>query len=288
MIIASPWTRGGWVCSEVFDHTSVLQFLEARFGIPEPNISKWRRSVCGNLTSAFDFAAAADVEPVRFTAPRPLLSDHQPYSVPVNQTMPTQEPGTRPARPLPYQIYTHSRVENAESRLWIDFVNGGKAGMAFYAFDGNEPQTPPRRYTISAGDKLSDYWLLAEGKYSLSLYGPNGYYSQFRGNTEASSQPEAQLGYDTRAGEVHLRLMNVGTAPCRLEIANLYPLGSQGRRYSLAPGAAMDDRWQLSASGGWFDLSITSPDQPDYLRRFAGHVETGRPGTSDPGIFREA
>jgi phospholipase C len=28
MIIASPWTKGGFVNSEVSDHTSVLQFLE--------------------------------------------------------------------------------------------------------------------------------------------------------------------------------------------------------------------------------------------------------------------
>jgi phospholipase C len=42
MIVVSPWTKGGWVCSQVFDHTSVLQFLEVRFGVPEPNIGKWR------------------------------------------------------------------------------------------------------------------------------------------------------------------------------------------------------------------------------------------------------
>ena len=56
-------------CSEVFDHTSVLQFLEARFDIPEPNIGKWRRSICGNLTSAFDFSSHPLSEPVKFTAP---------------------------------------------------------------------------------------------------------------------------------------------------------------------------------------------------------------------------
>ena len=28
LVIASPWSRGGAVCSQVFDHTSVLQFLE--------------------------------------------------------------------------------------------------------------------------------------------------------------------------------------------------------------------------------------------------------------------
>ena len=55
MMVISPWSRGGWVCSEVFDATSVIQFIERRFGVPEPHISAWRRAVCGDLTSAFDF-----------------------------------------------------------------------------------------------------------------------------------------------------------------------------------------------------------------------------------------
>ncbi|MBB5356964.1 phosphocholine-specific phospholipase C [Rhodanobacter sp. ANJX3] len=56
MIIVSPWTYGGRVCSQVFDHTSVLQFLEQRFAVKETNISAWRRAVCGDLTSAFNFS----------------------------------------------------------------------------------------------------------------------------------------------------------------------------------------------------------------------------------------
>jgi len=61
MIVVSPWSKGGWVCSEVFDHTSLIRFLEQRFaprhpGLIETNITAWRRAVCGDLTSAFDFA----------------------------------------------------------------------------------------------------------------------------------------------------------------------------------------------------------------------------------------
>ena len=55
MIAVSPWSKGGWVNSQVFYHTSVIRFLEARFGVHEPNISPWRRAVCGDLTSVFDF-----------------------------------------------------------------------------------------------------------------------------------------------------------------------------------------------------------------------------------------
>ena len=55
LYVISPWSRGGWVNSQVFDHTSVLMFLEKRFGVKEPNISPYRRAVCGDLTSVFNF-----------------------------------------------------------------------------------------------------------------------------------------------------------------------------------------------------------------------------------------
>src|SRR5262249_31438730 len=54
-IVVSPWTAGGWVCSQPFDHTSVLQFLEKFTGVAEPNISDWRRQAFGDLTAAFRF-----------------------------------------------------------------------------------------------------------------------------------------------------------------------------------------------------------------------------------------
>jgi phospholipase C len=56
MYIVSPWSKGGWVNSQVFDHTSMGMFLEKRFGISVASISPWHRAVCGDLTFAFDFA----------------------------------------------------------------------------------------------------------------------------------------------------------------------------------------------------------------------------------------
>jgi phospholipase C len=63
-IIISPWTVGGWVCSQPFDHTSVLQLLERLTGVREPNISDWRRKTFGDLTSAFRFGQPASRSPV--------------------------------------------------------------------------------------------------------------------------------------------------------------------------------------------------------------------------------
>ena len=58
MIVMSPFSRGGFLCSDTFDHTSMLRFLETRFGVEVPNLSAWRREVTGDLTSAFNFAGA--------------------------------------------------------------------------------------------------------------------------------------------------------------------------------------------------------------------------------------
>ena len=55
MLMISPFTRGGFVSSDLFDHTSVLRFLETRFGAEVPNLSAWRRATVGDLTSALNF-----------------------------------------------------------------------------------------------------------------------------------------------------------------------------------------------------------------------------------------
>jgi len=62
-ILVSPWTAGGWVCSQPFDHTSSLRFLEQFTGVREPNISDWRRSTFGDFTAAFRFGEPAALAP---------------------------------------------------------------------------------------------------------------------------------------------------------------------------------------------------------------------------------
>jgi phospholipase C len=292
MLIISPWTSGGWVCSQVFDHTSVLQFLESRFEIPEPNISAWRRAVCGDLTSAFDFSGSSDPGVLRFEVPKPVASLHRPYKVPSTQSMPTQEPGTRKARALPYELFAHCRLrdeENETVKVWIDLANTGKAGAAFYVYDSKKPADHPRRYTVSAGDTLSDYWLTSDtqGAYELTVHGPNGYLCQFRGNTDGAasqSEPDVKVRYDVVEGNIILSLSNPGSAPCSMKVTNSHDQ-SAPHIYSVASGASAEDHWVLTASSGWYDLSVTSVDSARYLRRFAGHVETGRPGSSEPVIL---
>jgi phospholipase C len=112
LLVVSPFSRGGYVCSEVFDHTSQLRFIETRFGVEAPNISAWRRGAVGDLTATLEVSssdptvpslpvvAARSPEVLAQCAPDQLVevdvSDPAPVAVPAHQTMPTQEPG--PAR----------------------------------------------------------------------------------------------------------------------------------------------------------------------------------------------
>jgi phospholipase C len=54
-LVLSPFSRGGWFSSSTFDHTSLLRFLETRFGVVVPNLTPWRRSVTGDLTETLRF-----------------------------------------------------------------------------------------------------------------------------------------------------------------------------------------------------------------------------------------
>jgi len=121
MLVVSPFSRGGFVCSDIFDHTSTLRLLETRFGAEVPNLSAWRRSVTRDMTSAFNFAkvdasvpslpqpSAADSRitssscalgaPLDLASPSNTTLDQleatvvPPYPVTVNSGPPPQEPG---------------------------------------------------------------------------------------------------------------------------------------------------------------------------------------------------
>ncbi|HZZ73606.1 MAG TPA: alkaline phosphatase family protein [Pirellulales bacterium] len=101
-IVVSPWTAGGWVCSERFDHTSVLQFLEKLTGVKEPNITDWRRQTFGDLTAPFRFAEER-AKPPKLPDTSALLSLARyesaylpkPVLPSTDQKPPVQEEGSR-------------------------------------------------------------------------------------------------------------------------------------------------------------------------------------------------
>lgn len=285
MLVVSPWSKGGYVCSETLDHTSILQFMERRFGVKETNISPWRRTVCGDLTSAFDFSRK-DSRPAALPGTdeyepqdRERHPDYKP-TPPADPAMPRQERGLRPARPLKYAPYVDGSVDAAAGKFTLTFASGAKAGAAFLVTSGNRTDGP-WQYTTEAGKSLADTWnsVYSNGSYNLTVHGPNGFLRVFKGpNKTAGPEVTARHTGDC----VELTLANKGSGTVRLKVTSAY--GGSPRTFTVRPGATVRHTADLTASRRWYDLSVTSDVDSAFLRRFAGHVENGRPGVSDPAI----
>lgn len=114
--VISPYSRGPLMVHDTFDHTSTLKLISKRFNVPVPNLSAWRNSVVGDMTSTFNFAVPPNPSKPHLDHPRlaalPKLPQcvpnavlgtttktSIPYRVPFPQSMPTQE--TQPTRGIP-------------------------------------------------------------------------------------------------------------------------------------------------------------------------------------------
>ena len=292
-IVVSPWSRGGFICSEVFDHTSTLRFIEKRFGVMEPNISDWRRAVCGDLTSAFDFKAP-NLDRSSLTLPdtadymqRIAQSLASPtLRIPARQAPSDQDAGQRPSRPLPYRLSADARIE--QGRLWIDLVNAGGTGAVFQVFEATNA-AGPWRFTVGAGERYAAGHWNRSGPleaYDLIVHGPNGFYRRFAGRID---QDLSVALTETAGGEVVLDIANTGTVARTVEVVmdEPYPVvdGTRRRRaVAVAPGQSAQAAWNLAASDHWYSLAVSAEGLPGFLQCFVGHAEIGRASRTDPGI----
>jgi len=292
MIVISPWSKGGFVNSEVSDHTSLIRFLEQRFGVTEPNITPWRRTVSGDLTSAFDFDSPNDsaVTLPSTAGYQPPNQDRYPDYVPTPPTiqqLPQQEPGTRPARPLPYELHVEGEVNAAQGGVELTFRNTGRAGAAFQV-RFSDGVTSPRTYTLAAGHETSDsFGTVAATTYDLAVYGPNGFLRTFVGSlAPGSANLKVSAAYDKDAGSVALAIRNEGSSAEKVSIFDAYSGKTQTRVVQPHGTGTFAD--PLHKSFGWYDVTVSVDSDPSFRRQLAGHVETGRPSATDPAMARAA
>jgi phospholipase C len=295
LLIASPWSRGGYVCSQVFDHTSVLQLLERVLSrqtgkdIRETNITAWRRAICGDLSSAFrpfDSGAAAVPFPPRDEF---LAQVHQAQFTAMPSgygklDMPRQEPGVRPSTALPYDLAATGTV-SADGKHFELTLASAAAGAPFHVYTPGrfrgDIKLRTRAYAVAAGQKLTDTWAL-EGFdrqiYHLRVCGPNGFLREFAGN---AADPRVEIHSAYADGNMELRLSNRAAQSATLHVKD-HGYGSGDHEIALQPGATRTLTLDLGKSHQWYDFSVTIAGAEPFLRRFAGRVETGRDGFSDP------
>ena len=336
LVIASPWSKGGWVNSEVFDHTSTLQFLEDFLSkktgkkVVESNISDWRRTVCGNLTSVFrpfnndgiakpEFikkdAFLESIHKAQFkklptdykllTKEEIAQANHAPHLSPC---MPRQEKGIRPSCALPYELYADGKLSDDKKSFEIKFAAGNKiwgdkaSGVPFNVYapgsyqHHNENEQPAFEnvrtwaYGLTAGDSLADNWPLHEFEdknYHLRVYGPNGFFREFKGNAE---DPAIQIDFDYQraltsnkklTSNAEVVLTNLSNKPQNIEIAD-HAYKSNNHTRTIPASGKTTVILDLEKSHNWYDFSVKVTGQNLFEKRYAGRVEAGHSSYSDP------
>ncbi|MFI7027291.1 phosphocholine-specific phospholipase C [Microbispora rosea] len=299
LILISPWTRGGWVTSEVSDHTSVIQLIEkwtSALGKPaiSPNISEWRRKVCGDLTTAFDFAKPVYGMP-DLPETGPLIPETRYTPLPGDNTMPTQEEGTKRARPLPYQPNANltgftGAVANLTFSNDAPFVTkashfavyNNRAGLPTLA---QYPAAFPGQYTVAAKSTMSGTGAVGSSAddtaYDITVTGPNRFLRRFVGDVATAGKDlvvEADYydGKSTKNPKLKLWLRNNGDTRVTFTIThNNY---NSGKPQTVKVNAHGKEAWTVNPvkeSDGWYDVTVTADNDEGWSQRFVGHLETG-------------
>ena len=223
----------------------MLQFLAAWTGVKPANVTSWRVSVTGDLTTAFDFGRPD------FSIPKNIPTLDQTWALtqltsgstkpPAQgaQKMPAQEPGTRPHRPTNYQLHADVTVNRRTSQVTAALTNTGKAGASFAVYPDNYLTFGGAPFTVLPSASRSYVWdaKLTAGKYAFSVYGPDGFLTSFAGQVVPADQDNGPVPVVTatlRSGPggtvVELTLANEGKEAI---IYTLTPNDYQGRTQTV-------------------------------------------------------
>ncbi|WP_192346300.1 phosphocholine-specific phospholipase C [Algoriphagus sp. Y33] len=330
LIIASPWSRGGWVNSEVCDITSTIQFLEKFLSkktgkvIEETNISSWRRTVSGDLTSVFrpyNGEKITHAEPVDQEEFVKQIYNAKFKNVPTNfiklseeeakkeaqnrnnsAVFATQEPGTKPSNKLYYDLHADGTLSKDGKNFIITFSASqdlfGKeslgSGFNVYA-PGNYLNQKTKKFeavktwafAVKSGDSISYEWPISEfenGLCHLRVYGPNGFYREFKGVSPASPvevEAKSHLKNGKITDELELRIKNTSLSDLTILVKDAVYL-KLNKEIKLTAGAETSLKADTKKHQGWYQLSLTAKEDPHLQITYAGRLETGKDSISDP------
>jgi phospholipase C len=308
LIVASPWTRGGWVNSEVCDITSTIQFLEVFLNkkynknIEESNISKWRRAITGDLTSVFRTYNTCEKAPlpefldmkrqiatIDNARNKPLPDGFQEFpaadieKIKVGEkhsALPAQERGTKPSNALFYELYVHETHADGQLELTFEASNkkfGAKAlAGAFNVYDLLSQNRFSKSFAVNAGQQLDYAWNKATNQaYNLAVHGPNGFLRKYisRGGAEPL---RIKLTYSAKSNLV-VETENISDVIQQIRIENAYRKTTQN--LSIKSNKTTVLEIDTKEFGRWYDIRVKADG---WERQYAGRIESGQPSISDP------
>jgi phospholipase C len=299
-----------------------LQFLEKflshKLGkaVRETNISQWRRTVCGDLTSAFRPATELADDRLK-TPPRdefiaeihkarhqPLPSGYRALTDEEVQQLRAdlgkfrkfarQEPGTKPSCPLPYELAAEGSLAEDGQKFGIrlearkDAFGERSVGAPFTAYArGVKGDLEVRNYAVVPGDQLEDSWSLADfqdGRYDIAIHGPNGFYRRFQG---AASDPPLEVRMQpvvsAKNGDAQFEITNRDSRAHTVTLTDR-AYGKEVQTIEAPPSETRIVTYPAHRTHGWYDLSIQVAGDNVFKKTYAGRIETGAPSITDPAM----
>jgi phospholipase C len=283
MLICSPWTRGGYVDSNVYNHTSMLEFLAVWTGVKPANVTPWRASVTGDLTAAFDFkhpdfSIPSNIPTLEQTwALTQLTGGSTTPPAEGGQQMPAQEPGRRPHRPSVTQPFADVTVNRTTGAVTAALANTGKVGVGFAVYPDDHLPFLPTPVTVLPSSPGSYVWESAAtlGKYAFSVYGPDGFLTSFAGSVVPAGVNSGAIPVVTaalaRSGKtLELTLANGGA---KAVVYTVTPNDYEGsvKTVTVTSGRPHVISWPTDACG-YYDVVITTNTADGFRRRYAGRI----------------
>jgi phospholipase C len=259
--------------------------------VHEPNISAWRRAICGDLTSCFDFAAPRFIVPMlpdttalRLQADQTESKLPQPAPPPVGQQIvPVQDGGSALARALPYQAQADLMVSGGQ--LVAHLSNHGTATLQLSLYAHHSVSATAQRFDLTAGGSATASVTpeAFTGVYDVWIHGPNGFVRHATGSVlgvEAGVEADLSLSGDRDDPKLKLTLRNHSAQTQTMRVTGLH---NTIHVFELEPtDVAVQPLDPLSSNHGWYDLVVSIENHPQYTRVFAGHLENGEPSRTGP------
>ncbi|MGZ0153623.1 alkaline phosphatase family protein [Kribbella sp. WER1] len=306
-VLISPWTRGGFVNSEVFDHTSTIQLIEEwtkSLGRPAicTNINDWRRSIAGNLLSAIDFGRF-DASYPKLPKPADLLKSvvtdaglpPVPQPAVGAQVMPTQPiTGKAKRSPLSFQangVLVENPVTGAVTATFT--VEGGPSGKAVNLVGLADKYVPALAgaealgigqdaLPLTAANRRSKSYTwdtkATDGKYAFTFYGPDHFIRSFAGTVvPTGDKTSAQPRVDVRPVKGHKRVtptveFTLSAAGGRSVTYTLTANDFVGGTKTVQVPAGKHTVITWPTDDGYYDVIITAKESADFKQRYAGRA----------------
>jgi phospholipase C len=262
----------------------MLQFLETWTGVRADNITGWRRTLAGDLTTAFDFANPDfSIPDLPDTVPLIEQSDEEENFPPVStppigdQMMPSQEPGNRPHRPANHQAHADVTVNRSGGLVVATMSNIGPAGTSMAVFPDQYLAFTPTQFTVVSGVNQTYTWdaTATGGNYAFSIYSADRFVRTFAGAVVPAGQNGGAVPVVTAelvggpVQVVRLTLANQGATPVTFTLTR-NDFAGQNQTVSVGFRPVVVD-WPADADG-FYDVIITANTSDGFTRRYAGRI----------------